>query len=123
MSAAPSVANASSDTMNDSLTPNVIVATPNTATPPNIQRPTLRVIGFTASHIAQTAAPTPGAVRSTPSPVGPTCNTSRANTGSKAVAPPNNTANRSSEIAPRTIGFDHTNRSPDNSVARLAGSR
>ena len=42
----------------------------------------------------------------------PTCRRSSAIAGSNATAPPNNTANRSSEIAPRRIGRLRTKRSP-----------
>ena len=45
-----------------------------------------------------------------------------ANTGSIAVAPPNSTANRSSEIAPSTTGRERTKRSPSSTVCQLAGS-
>ncbi len=40
------------------------------------------------------------------------CSTSLAYTGSKAVAPPKSTANRSSEIAPSTVRRSHTKRIP-----------
>ena len=43
-----------------------------------------------------------GEARKRPKPWGPTPSTSRANTGSKPVAPPRRTAKRSSETAPRT---------------------
>jgi hypothetical protein len=48
---------------------------------------------------------------------------SRANIGNSAVAPPNSTANKSSEIAPNTTGRERTKRSPDSNVCKLAGSR
>jgi hypothetical protein len=75
-----------------------------------------------ASMIAHSAAPAPGAVRSRPSPVGPACSTSRAYAGSSAVAPPNSTANRSSEMAPSTIGRERTKRKPSSTVCQVAGA-
>ena len=65
-----------------------------------------RAAGSAASPAtnATMAAPTPGAARSRPRPALSTCRMLSANTGSSATAPPNNTANRSSEIAPST-GF------------------
>ena len=63
------------------------------------------------------AAPMPGDVRNQPRPAGPTCSTSAANTGNNAVAPPNSTANRSSEIAPSTGRRERTKRKPDSSAS------
>ena len=80
------------------------------------------MIGKTASSAAVAAAPIAGAVRSRPSPSGPVARMSLANTGSIAVAPPNSTANRSSEIAPSTTGRDRTKRNPSSTVCQLAGS-
>ena len=85
-----------------------MVARPKIATPPNISRPARRRIGLTASASATAVAPTAGAARSTPKPSGPTCSTSRAKTGSSAVAPPSSTAKRSSEMAPKTIFWRQT---------------
>ena len=53
-----------------------------------------------------------GALRKNPKPSGPTCRISRAKIGNSAVAPPNSTANRSSEIAPSTTGRERTNFTP-----------
>jgi len=53
-----------------------------------------------------------------PRPVGPTCNTSRAYAGRSAVAPPNRTANKSSEIAPSTTGRERTNRRPSSTACQ-----
>ena len=64
----------------------------------------------------------PGAVRSRPKTSGPACRTSRVNAGSRAVAPPNSTANRSSDIAPSTVLRRHTKRSPSSSVAQLTAT-
>ena len=65
----------------------------------------------------------PGAVRSRPRPVGPICSTSCASAGKRAVAPPNSTANRSSEIAPSMMGRDQTKCRPSSRVDQLTGSR
>jgi hypothetical protein len=48
---------------------------------------------------------------------------SLAKIGKSAVAPPNNTANKSNEIAPSTMGLERTKRNPDNNVCSVAGSR
>ncbi|MNT40185.1 hypothetical protein D3C72_1764830 [compost metagenome] len=103
--------------------PSTRVPRPKTATPPNIHGPTWRVMGKMASAIEHRAAPAPGAVRSKPRPLGPICSTSCASAGSSAVAPPNRTANRSSEMAPSTMGFDQTKRKPSSRVCQLTGSR
>ena len=66
----------------------------------------------------RSSAPTAGAARRTPSPAGPTSSTSFANTGSSATAPPNSTANRSSEIAPNSTGVRRTSRTPPSTLAR-----
>ena len=68
--------------------------------------------------IPASIAPTAGALRSTPSPTGPTSSMSRAKTGSSATAPPNSTATRSSEIAPSSTGVRRTKRRPASSEAR-----
>jgi hypothetical protein len=38
------------------------------------------------------------------------------------VAPPNSTANKSSEMAPSTIGRERTKRKPSSTVCQLAGA-
>ena len=103
MSAAPSTVRAPTDSQTYFDSPKTTVAAPNTATAPNISRPARRRIVWLARITATSVAPTAGAARSTPKPSAPTCSTSRANTGSRAVAPPSNTANKSSEIEPKTI--------------------
>ena len=92
---------------------NTTVATPNAATPPNIQRPACRWMGRRPSMNATMAAPTAGRGAQEPEARGcrragscprtPACS---------ATAPPNNTANRSSEIAPSTGFLCHTNLKP-----------
>ena len=122
MSAAPSTTSTASDSQKLCDIPNTIVATPNTATPMNIARPACREIGRTASQPAVAAAPTPGAARSQPMPTTPTCSTSAAIAGKSAVAPPNSTANRSIEIAPRIASRRHTNLRPSITLRQLAAS-
>ena len=102
MSAAPVTINATSDKIKLVETPNTSVARPYTATASNIRRPTLRSTGQRVSTADISSAPTAGAARSNPRPVGPTCRISFANIGNSAVAPPSSTANKSSEIAPST---------------------
>src|SRR5471032_663946 len=123
MSPAPIKNSAASATTKVEVAPSTSVQTPNTPTPPSIHQPTRRVMGKKVSVIEHSAAPAPGAVRSMPRPVGPTCSTSCASAGSSAVAPPNSTANRSSEIAPSTTGLDQAKRKPSSTVCQVAGSR
>ena len=99
-----------------------MVATPNTATAANIFQPVPRSMGRVAKVSAIIAAPTAGALRNRPRPIGPTCRMSRANTGSSAVAPPSSTANRSSEIAPKTTGRARKKRTPSATRANLPAS-
>ena len=76
------------------------------------------------SMIPASRAPTAGALRRTPSPTGPTSRMSRAKSGSRATAPPNRTATRSSEIAPSSTGVFRTNRRPASSEpSRVPTSR
>ncbi|MNC32556.1 hypothetical protein D3C75_809180 [compost metagenome] len=100
-----------------------MVATPNTPTAVNIVRPTLRWNGKRASQSDISNAPTAGAERNRPRPIGPVSRMSLANTGSNAVAPPNNTANRSSEMAPRMSGRLRMKRMPASSDSMLARPR
>ena len=76
------------------------VKTPYSATTMNSVGPTRRRTGRTESTRPTTTAPAPGAARRIPFPSAPTCRTSLEKTGRSAVAPPNSTAARSSEIAP-----------------------
>ena len=76
--------------------PNTIVAMPNAITPPNIARPGRP---FSGNRVSQrpASAPTAGAARSAPATGRPAgC---RARRSASAVAPPNSTANRSSDSA------------------------
>ena len=112
MSPAPAIASMASDSQKLVESPNTMVAKPNDATPPNIQRPACRLMGRIPSPNATMAAPTAGAARRNPRPRLSTCRMLSAYTGSSATAPPNNTANRSSEIAPSTGFLCHTNLKP-----------
>ncbi|OIQ68207.1 hypothetical protein GALL_502060 [mine drainage metagenome] len=103
MSAAPRIASANIDSGIDFDTANSSVAAPNTATDRNMRRPAMRASGQRFSASAISAAPIAGPERSIPNPSGPTFRISLANAGKSAVAPPSNTANRSSEIAPKMI--------------------
>ncbi len=55
-----------------------MVATPNIATAANMMMPVRRWMGQRARLNAIRAAPTAGPLRSTPRPIGPACNMSRA---------------------------------------------
>ena len=105
MSLAPSSSSAISETVRLCEMPKIIVKIPNPATDHSSVVPDRPRKGRCASSTAIIAAPTPGAVRSSPSPHGPVCRISRAYTGRSATAPPSSTANRSSEIAPRISFF------------------
>ncbi|MCY1447350.1 hypothetical protein D9M71_639660 [compost metagenome] len=97
-----------------------MVATPKMPTAVNITRPTLRSTANRARNSDISSAPTAGAERSRPSPHGPVSRMSLANTGSSAVAPPNSTANRSREIAPRMSGRLRMKRMPASSESSVA---
>ena len=68
------------------------------------------------------SAPMAGAARNKPRPQGPTIKISLANMGSKAVAPPNSTANKSSEMAPSKSLLCHTKCTPAKTVRKVAAS-
>ncbi len=102
MSEAPSNSRATSDRVRLRESPKIIVHTPNPATQNNMVSPARRRRGRCATRIAIAIAPTPGALRSRPSPQGPVLRISLAYTGSSATAPPSRTANMSSEIEPST---------------------
>ncbi|MNU05224.1 hypothetical protein D3C72_2499530 [compost metagenome] len=78
MSDAPSTTRATIDNGSQVDTPNTTVATPNSATAPNMMRPARRFSGWRASHSAITSAPTAGDELSSPRPHGPVCRMSRA---------------------------------------------
>ncbi|MCY1433958.1 hypothetical protein D9M71_500000 [compost metagenome] len=120
MSAAPSTASTASENQNEVDRPKAMVATPKIPTAVNITRPTLRSTGKRASHSDISKAPTAGAERNRPRPQGPVSRMSLANTGSSAVAPPSNTANRSREMAPRMSGRLRIKRIPASKESRLA---
>ena len=65
-----------------------------------------------AMTIAPASAPTAGAARRSPRPVGPTSRMSFAKTGRSATAPPRSTAKRSSEIAPSRTFVRRMRRTP-----------
>ena len=71
--------------------------------------------------MAMVIAPIDGAARSHPKPTAPTCKRS-AKTGSRNVAPPRSTANKSSVITASRRSFEKTNLTPAMSVAKLSGS-
>ncbi|MNN26231.1 hypothetical protein D3C81_1397320 [compost metagenome] len=78
MSDAPSTTSAPIESGSQLEMPKIIVATPNSATAPNITRPTRRFSGLRASQSAVTSAPMAGDERSSPSPQGPVWRMSRA---------------------------------------------
>ena len=71
MSEAPSSNRATSESTRLRESPKIIVHTPNPATHHNMVRPARRRRGRCATRIAMAAAPTPGALRSSPRPQGP----------------------------------------------------
>ena len=78
MSLAPRSTSAISETVRLRDSPKIIVNTPNPATAQSNFGPEFPRNGQCASRIAISAAPTPGAVLSNPSPHGPVCRISRA---------------------------------------------
>ncbi len=78
MSEAPSTNSASSDSGNQVDRPNTMVATPKIATAANILPPTRVLSGRWVRKKAIEKAPTAGALRRKPRPMGPTCRMSRA---------------------------------------------
>ena len=54
-----------------------------------------------------------------PNPIGPTFKISFANTGIMATAPPNNTANKSSDRAPKTSFVCTTKRIPSFTLSKV----
>ena len=100
--------------------PNTIVKAPYSATTTSSVRPTRRFSGRPESTDPTTTAPIPGAARSSPLPNAPTCRIVWEKTGKSAVAPPNSTAIRSSEIAPSSAGVSKMKRTPARASDRLA---
>ena len=123
MSAPASTASARMDSGKLVDSPNTTVAAPNVPTATNRMRPTLCRRGRAASTTPTPIAPMPGAARNRPLPSAPTCSTSVANTGSSAVAPPNSTAARSSEMAPSSAGVARTKRMPAVTSRHVAVAR
>lgn len=105
LSNAPSAISATSDRMNERERPKTMVAIPKPATAQSSVWPERLSGGRWACASAIAKAPTEGAARSSPNPAAPTCRMVKAKIGSNVVAPPSNTAKRSSVIAARMI-FD-----------------
>src|SRR5450755_2007913 len=78
MSAAPSIASATTESHIHCETANTTVATPNTITAWNMRTPTRRLMVWRARTAVITSAPTAGAARRMPRPQGPVCRISRA---------------------------------------------
>ena len=115
-------ASATSDRMRFVDSANTMMATPKIATTANSTLPIGSVSGRRANITDIAKAPTPGAARSSPSPQGPVCRMSRANTGNSAGAAARNTAHMSSEMVPRITRSRHTKPKPPISDCRLTGS-
>ena len=64
-------------------------------------------------------APISAAAFNQPKPMGPTFNISLANTGIMATAPPNSTANKSNDNAPKTSLVCTTNRIPSFTLSKV----
>ena len=122
-SAPDSTSSAMNATTKFVVTPSTIVPMPNSATTTSSVRPMWRCTGRTVRNSVTLPAPMPIAARSTPSPTAPTPSRSSAMAGSSATAPPNSTANRSSEIAPSRIGCVRTKRTPSTASCIVARSR
>lgn len=103
--------------------PKTTVAAPNTATPDNIQAPTRQSLSLNASQRAHRPDPLPGTARKYPKTSGPECTMFCVHAGSSAVAPPNNTAKRSSEMAPNTVFRRQTKRNPSSSGSQETAER
>ena len=78
--------------------PKTSMETPKMATQTRKMGPARRLGGMRAVASMASRAPTEGAVRSRPRPMGPTPRMSLAKTGSRAMAPPKKTAKRSRAI-------------------------
>src|SRR5580700_8382457 len=123
LSAAPRITKAMSEIGKLVESEKMTVANPNTMTAENILMPTYRFIGMRTSKTDIASAPAAGAERRNPSPQGPVWSRSRAKIGSSAVTPPSKTANRSREMAPRTIGRLRMNKTPEKIDRNEIGSR
>ena len=107
-SVTPLTNRATSETAKTVDRPKTIMLTPNPATQTRRIRPAWRLGGRRVATSITSSAPIDGAVRSTPRPAGPTWRMSVAKIGSRAIAPPKNTANRSSAIEPMRGGVRTT---------------
>ena len=104
----PATNSARSDSAKLRDSPNTTMLTPNPPITHSSATPARRCGRNRPAINAAANAPPALADRSSPNPTGPTCSTSVANTGSSAVAPPKNTANRSSAIDPSRIWSRNT---------------
>jgi len=73
-----------------------------------------------AAKTVEAANEAAGELRKMPSPHGPVCRISRVKMGRSAVAPPNSTAKRSSETAPRMAFLANTKRTPSSNPLQPA---
>ena len=112
LSNTPEVNSAPTESHRDFDSAKTIIATPNPATAESRIRPALRLIGWRAKYKPIKIAPQAGAARSRPSVSGPLCNTFLTKAGSKAIAPPNSTANMSKASAANKMGCEKTKRKP-----------
>src|SRR5580704_8163327 len=108
----PLKTSANTDNANERETANTIIETPKPPTAQNKLRPAWRTGGCRLHHNIDNRAPVVGAAFRTPSPILPTPRMSWANTGKRAIAPPNSTANRSSAIEPSMTRLPATYRTP-----------
>ena len=121
MSTKPETASAASESGSDFESPKTIIAAPKVAITPRSVRPARRFSGRRASIRPAASAPTDGAARSAPSPMGPTSRIVRANTGASAIESPSSTANRSSEIAPSSMRVRRMKRTPATRLSQSGG--
>lgn len=103
LSSAPVSTSAAIESQNHCESPKTIVAAPKPVTAQSIALPARFIGGRCARMNAMANAPMAGAARSQPSPSAPVWRMSLANIGSSAVAPPRNTANKSSVIVAKMI--------------------
>ena len=122
-SAPERAAMATSATVKLWVAPSTIVPAPKPATATSNVRPTRRVIGRMARAAHTRPAPMPPAARSQPRPTESTPRRSVAMAGRRAMAPPNSTANMSSERAPRRTGSLRMKRRPSMALVHPARGR
>ena len=122
MSTKPVTQSAASESGSHFESPNTIIPPPNIATTTRSVGPAGVWSGFRASSTAAASAPTDGAVRRRPSPIGPVWRIDCANTGASAIESPSSTPKRSSPIAPSSMRVRAMKRTPATRLSQPGGS-